>query len=246
VSRVNDPAAHAATSGVYADVAYKRAAAERAVDCVESGMVVGLGTGSTAVWAVRRIGTLLAGGTLHDIVGVPTAVQTAIEANRAGIPLLDDDVPWEIDVTIDGADEVDPRLDLIKGGGGALLREKVVAQATAREVIVVDSSKPSAVLGTRRALPIEVVAFGLATTQRWLSSLGARSTPVRTVGDGPYHTDQGNLVIDADFGPIPDPAALAEQLQRHAGIVEHGLFVALASTLVVAGPDGVSVRTRAG
>jgi ribose 5-phosphate isomerase A len=222
--------------------AYKRAAAERAVDWISSGMVVGLGTGSTAVWAVRRIGALLAEGTLRDIRGVPTARQTAAEARQAGIPLLGDDEPWQIDVTIDGADEVDPRLDLIKGGGGALLREKLVAQASVTEIIVVDDSKPSDVLGTNHALPIEVVSFGLGTTQRWLAALGASDTPLRMSKDVPFRTDQGNLIIDADFGLIPEPAALAAELGAHAGIVEHGLFVGLATRLVVAGASGVSVR----
>ena len=222
---------------------WKRRAAERAVEWVESGMVVGLGTGSTAVWAVRRIGERLTDGTLHGIVAVPTANATAAEAERVGIPLLGDDVPWEIDFTIDGADEVDPALDLVKGGGGALLREKVVAQATRREVIVVDDSKPSPVLGTKHALPIEVVDFGLATTMAWLTSLGATAV-LRTVGAGPYRTDQGNLIVDATFGPIPDAPALAERLGAHAGIVEHGLFIGLTDTLVVAGADGVTVRRR--
>jgi len=205
--------------------------------------VVGLGTGTTAVWAVRRIGARLADGTLHDIVGVPTATATAEEAQRVGIRLLGDDVPWEIDLTIDGADEVDPALELVKGGGGALLREKLVAQSTRREVIVVDDTKPSPMLGTKHALPIEVVDFGLATTVTWLQSLGA-TTVVRAAASGPYRTDQGNLIVDADFGPIPDPAALAERLAAHAGIVEHGLFVGLTDTLVVAGPDGIAVHQR--
>ena len=223
--------------------AWKRQAAERAVEWVEPGMVVGLGTGTTAVWAVRRIGERLADGTLHDIVGVPTATATAEEAERVGIRLLGDDVPWEIDLTIDGADEVDPALELVKGGGGALLREKLVAQSTRREVIVVDDTKPSPMLGTKHALPIEVVDFGLATTVTWLQSLGA-TTVVRTAGSGLYRTDQGNLIVDADFGPIPDPAALAERLAAHAGIVEHGLFVGLTDTLVVAGPDGITIHHR--
>jgi ribose 5-phosphate isomerase A len=221
----------------------KRAAAERAAEWIESGMVVGLGTGSTAVWAVRRIGERLREGSLRDIVGVPTAVHTAVEARAAGITLLGDDVPWEIDLTIDGADEVDPSLNLIKGGGGALLREKVVAQASARVVIVVDDSKPSPVLGTRHSLPLEVVAFGLATTTSWVGRLGAVPT-VRMEGDRPYRTDQGNRIIDADFGPIADPAALADRLAAHAGIVEHGLFVGLTSVLVVGAPDGVTARER--
>jgi ribose 5-phosphate isomerase A len=221
--------------------ALKRAAAERAAEWVEPGMVVGLGTGSTAVWAVRRIGARLADGSLRDVVAVPTARQTADEARRVGITLLDDDVPWEIDLTIDGADEVDPALDLVKGGGGALLREKLVAQATAREVIVVDDSKPSPALGTKHALPIEVVDFGLATTMAWLQAAGA--TPALRGGAAtPYRTDQGNLIVDADFGPIPEPAALAATLAGHAGIVEHGLFVGLTDTLVVASPAGITIQ----
>jgi ribose 5-phosphate isomerase A len=223
----------------------KRAAAERAVEWVEPGMVVGLGTGSTAVWAVRRLGVLLAEGALRDIVGVPTAKATADEARRAGIPLLADDVPWEIDLTIDGADEVDPALNLVKGGGGALLREKLVAQATRREVIVVDDSKPSPMLGTKHALPLEVVDFGVATTTAWLRSLGATPT-LRLVAGGRYRTDQGNLILDTHFGPIPDPAALAPRLAAHAGIVEHGLFVGLTDTLVVAGADGITMQRRPG
>jgi ribose 5-phosphate isomerase A len=221
--------------------ALKRAAAERAAEWVEPGMVVGLGTGSTAVWAVRRIGARLAEGSLRDVVAVPTAHQTADEARRVGIALLDDSVPWEIDLTIDGADEVDPALNLVKGGGGALLREKLVAQATAREVIVVDDSKPSPVLGTKHAVPIEVVDFGLATTMAWLRAVGA--APVLRGGDpSPYRTDQGNLIVDADFGPIPDPAALAATLADHAGILEHGLFVCLTHTLVVASPAGITIQ----
>jgi ribose 5-phosphate isomerase A len=216
----------------------KRAAGERAAMWVESGMVVGLGTGSTAIWALRRVSERLARGELRDIVAVPTSVRTGDAAREAGIPLLSDDVPWEIDLTIDGADEVDVALNLIKGGGGALLREKIVAQATRREVIVVDGTKRSPVLGTRFALPIELVPFGAATTQQWLSRMGA--TPrLRTAGDGqPYRTDQGNLIVDTAFGPIADPAALAATLDEHAGVAGHGLFVGLADTLVVGANDG--------
>ncbi len=222
----------------------KRAAAHRAVEAyVRSGMVIGLGTGSTAIHATRRIGELLASGELHDIVGVPTARETADAARTAGIPLLGDDVPWVVDVTIDGADEVDPNLDIIKGGGGALLREKLVAQATAFEVIVVDASKRSKVLGTSFALPVEVVSFGLATTIRAIEHLGAKV--VVRGGDSPFHTDQGNVVLDCDFGPIADAPALAVGLHAHAGVVEHGLFLGLAHALVVAGPDGVEVIEKA-
>jgi len=224
---------------------YKQAAAERAVaDFVQSGMVVGLGTGSTAIFATRRIGALLADGTLTDIVGVPTAIATGDEARRVGVPLLTDDVPWEIDVTIDGADEVDPALDVIKGGGGALLREKLVAQASAREVIVVDEAKRSPRLGTQFALPVEIVGFGLATTRLAIERLGAR-VEVRRSADGEIvNTDQGNVVLDCDFGPIEDAEALASALTAHAGVVEHGLFLGLVSVLVVSGAAGVEVIRR--
>ena len=221
---------------------YKQAAAERAVaDFVRSGMVVGLGTGSTAIFATRRIGALLADGTLTDIVGVPTAIATGDEAVRVGIPLLTDDVPWEIDVTIDGADEVDPALDVIKGGGGALLREKLVAQASACEVIVVDEAKRSPRLGTLFALPVEVVTFGLATTRQAIERLGAR-VEVRRSADGEIvTTDQGNVIFDCQFGPIEDAEALASALTAHAGVVEHGLFLGITSALVVSGAAGVEV-----
>jgi len=224
----------------------KRLAATRAVDDeVRPGMVVGLGTGSTAIHATRRLGHLLETGALHDVTGVPTAVETADEARRVGIPLLADDVPWEIDVTIDGADEVDPSLDVIKGGGGALLREKLVAQASAREVIVVDGSKCTPRLGTRVALPVEVVDFGLATTRRSIEVLGARVV-LRGAGHGAqaYRTDQGNLILDCDFGPIADAEVLAAELSALAGVVEHGLFLGIADRVVVARESGVEVVER--
>jgi ribose 5-phosphate isomerase A len=225
--------------------AAKRAAGEHAAAWVESGMVVGLGTGSTAVWAVREVGRRLAAGELRDIVAVPTSDRTADDARRLGIALLADDVPWEIDLTIDGADEVDPALELIKGGGGALLREKLVAQASRREVIVVDDSKPSPALGTHFRLPVEVVDFGLATTEAFLRGLGG-APELRRGGDGqPYRTDSGNLLVDVAIGPIADPAGLGRSLADHAGVVEHGLFVGLAGTLVVGAADGsVTVRHR--
>jgi ribose 5-phosphate isomerase A len=223
--------------------AWKRAAAERAVEWVESGMVVGLGTGTTAVWAVRKIGALLADGALERIVAVPTSRETAAEARRLGIGLDDDTIPSIIDLTIDGADEVDPALDLVKGGGGALLREKIVAQASRREVIVVDSSKVVERLGSTRPLPVEVVAFGLDSHRRFLEGLGGQAV-LRLDGAEPLRTDSGNVIFDCDFGSIRDAPALAAKLAGRAGIVEHGLFLGLAAALVVAGPDGVEVRTR--
>jgi ribose 5-phosphate isomerase A len=224
--------------------ALKAAAAERAVAFVQSGMVVGLGTGSTAIFATRRIGALLRDGTLRDIVGFPTSSATASEARALGIPLLDDDCPRAIDLTIDGADEVDPQLDLIKGGGGALLREKIVAEASRREVIVVDESKLSPVLGTRFALPVEVIPFGWRSQARFLESLGARPVVRQTAAGTPYRTDQGNMILDCAFGPIAQPRALADQLAARAGIVEHGLFIGITTDLIVAGTQGIRHVTR--
>ena len=219
--------------------ALKRQAAEYAVRYVESGMAVGLGTGSTAIFAVRHIGALLRTGTLKDIVAFATSQVTWQEAVRLNIPMLSEDLPRTLGVTIDGADEVDPQLNLIKGGGGALLREKLVAQNTGREIIVVDESKLSPRLGTHHVLPVEVLPFGWRSAARYLEALGAKYV-VRHAADGQeYRTDQGNMILDCDFGPIDNPAQLADRLGRRAGIVEHGLFVGLAHLVVVSGPGGI-------
>jgi ribose 5-phosphate isomerase A len=218
---------------------YKQQAAERAVEFVTSGMVIGLGTGSTAIYATRRVGQLLRDGLLHDILGVPTSRATAVAAEELGIPLLDDDLDRAIDVTIDGADEVSPDLHLIKGGGGALLREKIVAESSHRRIIVVDESKLSARLGERRPVPVEVVPFGWRLQAEYLSSFGASFALRMQAGGSPFVTDQGNFILDCAFGPIPDPAALATSIRARAGIVEHGLFVGLTSDLIVAGAHGV-------
>ena len=219
-----------------ARTAAKRAAGEAAVDrFVRDGMRVGLGTGSTAVWALRRIGTLLAAGDLRDIAGVPTSSASESEARACGIPLTTLDAHSFLDVTIDGADEVSPALDLIKGGGGAHLREKIVAQASGRLVIVVDETKLVPELGTGFAVPVEVVPMGQRPEREFLEQLGARVS-LRTGADGtPFVTDEGNHILDADFGPLPDPAALQEALRTRAGIVEIGLFLDMASVIVVAG-----------
>lgn len=217
----------------------KRQAAERAVDFVESGMIVGLGEGSTAIYAIRRIGQLIATGALCDILGVPCSRNVEETARALGIPLTTLDDHPAIDLTIDGADEVDPALNLIKGGGGALLREKMVAQASRREIIVVDHSKLSAALGTRWPLPIEVLEFGWKAQLRFLEGLGGQPV-LRCRADGsPYRTDQGGFILDTRFGPIADPWALAAQLDARAGIIGHGLFLGLATDLIVASPDGV-------
>ena len=217
----------------------KRQAAWYAVDFVESGMVVGLGRGSTASLAVRRIAELLQTGGLSDILGVPCSVQVGEEAQRLGIPLTTLDEHPVVHLTIDGADEVDPQLNLIKGGGGALLREKIVAQASRREIIVVDESKLSPALGTRWPLPVEVVAFGWRSQAAYLESLGARPVLRRSDDGIPFRTDQGNLILDCHFGPIPQPAQLAARLSQRAGIVEHGLFLGLATDVIVAGREGI-------
>jgi ribose 5-phosphate isomerase A len=216
----------------------KQQAADRAVACVTSGMLVGLGAGSTAVLATRRLGQLLRDGRLRDIVGFPCSSVIEAEARALGIPITLDP-PGAIDLTIDGADEVDPDLNLIKGGGGALLHEKIVAQASLREIIIVDESKLSPALGTHWPLPVEVIPFGWHSQLRFLESLGARVT-VRQESDGvPFKTDQGNLILDCAFGPIRQAAALAARLKARAGIVEHGLFIGLATEVIVAGADGV-------
>ncbi len=217
----------------------KQEAAFRAVESVESGMVVGLGSGSTANFAVQRIAERLRSGKLNRIVGIPSSTRTEKLAIELGIPLIGFDEKQQIDINIDGADEVDPDLNLIKGGGGALLREKVVAQASRQNIIIVDESKLSPHLGTKWALPVEVIAFACKTEAAFLQSCGA-SVSIRCKDDGSYfRTDQDNLILDADFGPIADPVGLAAQLNERAGIVEHGLFLGLASDVIVAETGGI-------
>jgi ribose 5-phosphate isomerase A len=223
--------------------ALKQAAAEYAVRYVRSGMTVGLGTGSTAIFAIRHIGALLQTGELKNIVGFATSRASWDAAVELKIPMLTEDLPKAINVTIDGADEVDPKLNLIKGGGGALLREKLVAQATAREIIVVDESKLSPRLGTLHVLPIEVLPFGWRSQARFLESLGAKFVVRQTPDGKEYRTDQGNMILDCDFGPIAGPAELASKLEARAGIVEHGLFLNLTHSVVVSSPTGVRELT---
>lgn len=218
----------------------KRQAAERAVAFVRSGMVVGLGTGSTAVYAVRRIGVLLADGQLQRIVGIPTAEVTAREAERCGVPLGSLDDHPSVDVTIDGADEIDPALNLIKGLGGALLREKIVAAASRRLVIVADESKRVAQLATRAPVPVEVIPFARRPVADYLASLGARVV-VRQRDGRPFVTDEGNVILDCHFAGLSDPREMAQLIRFQPGVVEHGLFLGMATEAVVAGAGGVVV-----
>lgn len=218
--------------------ALKQKAALFACEFVETGMVVGLGTGSTTQFAIERLGEMIRDGRLYNIVGIPSSLLTERTARNLGIPLSDFDTHPVIDVTIDGADEVDFELNLIKGGGGALLREKVLAQASRRNIIIVDESKLAPRLGTKWALPIEVLPFARASEERFIASMGAE-VRLRSKNGRPVATDQGNLLLDAAFGPMEDPAALAEKLNDRAGIVEHGLFLGLAHDVIVAGTDGI-------
>jgi ribose 5-phosphate isomerase A len=223
---------------------FKTQAAKEAVTFLKSGMIVGLGTGSTATIAIKIISQLLQAEALDDILGIPSSVKTARLAQELGIPLTSLEEHPEIDVTIDGADEVDPELNLIKGGGGALLKEKILAQASKQVIIVVDESKLSPKLGTKWALPVEVLPFAWKTEAYFLESLGAAAAIRKLSDETLYRTDQGNLIIDANFGEIQQPDALAQKLQERAGIIEHGLFIGLASMVISSGKSGIQKLTK--
>ncbi|MBV9347887.1 MAG: ribose-5-phosphate isomerase RpiA [Pseudolabrys sp.] len=222
----------------------KRAAAARAVEYVESGMRLGLGTGSTARHFTELLGERVRGGL--KVIAVPTSEATHADAQRAGIPLSTLDETPELDLTVDGADEVDSDLNLIKGGGGALLREKIVATASRRMIVIADESKWVANLG-RFPLPIEVVQFGLGAIRRRIEAAVGQgiSVKVRQGKDGhPFVTDGGHLILDAAMGRIVDPADLAQKLSLIPGVVEHGLFIGIASTVILAGEGGLRVVER--
>jgi ribose 5-phosphate isomerase A len=228
--------------------ALKRAAAEAAVQLVENDMVVGLGSGSTAAVAVEALARRHRQGL--RFVGIPTSERTAAQAKAAGIPITSFSEHRQIDLAIDGADEVERgTLNLIKGLGGALLREKIVAAASHRLAIVVDGSKLVDRLGTLASLPVEVVAFGLEATRASLEVIGA-SAHARMSSGAPFVTDGGNLILDCDFGPMNDPARLEERIRRIVGVVESGLFISRADPVFVADEAGVhrldSARTHRG
>ncbi len=214
----------------------KEAAGRAAAELVRDGDVVGLGTGSTAYFAVVALGERVKAGL--KIAGIPTSIQTADLARAVGIRLTTLDEHPEIDITIDGADEVDPQLRLIKGGGGALLREKVVAFASKKMIVVADSAKIVPVLG-KFPLPVEVISFARTVVEKKIASLGA-SPKLRTKPDGsPYLTDNGNPILDCSFGKIADPPALALTLSDIPGVVEHGLFIGLASVALIGRGDRI-------
>ena len=207
-----------------------RAAAQQ----VKSGDVVGLGTGSTTAFAIQFIGERIAAGELKDVVGIPTSFQASVLAKQHGIPLTTLDDADHIDIAIDGADEVDPQMNLIKGGGAAHTREKVVDGLAARFVVVVDSSKLSDKIGTIFALPVEVLPMAVAPVTRALEKLGGKvEMRMGVAKDGPVITDQGNMVLDVTFDGIDNPAEMEKTINNIPGVLENGLFVGLTSEVLI-------------
>jgi ribose 5-phosphate isomerase A len=226
----------------------KRAAAARALELVTPGMRLGLGTGSTAAHFVDLLGARVAAGL--KVICVPTSERTRAQAESLSIPLTTLDETPALDLTVDGADEVDGALRLIKGGGGALLREKIVAAASARMVAIVDDTKMVARLG-KFPLPVEVNAFGLGATRLLVEQVAARhgcqgAVSLRLAGGKPFVTDGGHLILDCAFCAIADPEALSADLFAIPGVVEHGLFLGLAGAAIVAGSSGISIRGEIG
>jgi len=225
----------------------KRRAAARALDFVQNGMKLGLGTGSTAKHFVELLGARVQGGL--DVIGVPTSEATRDDAIRCGIRLTTLGEIDRLDLTVDGADEIDPALNVIKGGGGALLREKIVAAASDRMIVIADDSKWVETLG-RFPLPIEVIPFGLCATRRAIeqsfSQCGVSGQMgIRKGRDGhAFVTDSGHWIVDAHLGRIVDAPRLAQSLAAIPGVVEHGLFIGLASTAMLAGAQGIRVVER--
>jgi len=217
----------------------KNKAAVEAVKNVESGMVLGLGTGLTANFAIREISRLLKDGSLKDIVGIPSSKQTEKLALELGIPLISFDQKSEIDLNIDGADEVDPELNLIKGGGGALLREKIIAQSSTRNIIVIDEQKMSQKLGTKWAVPVEIIEFSYKPVAKYLEDLGAEVALRKNQNEEIFKTDHGNIITDCNFGQIENLNELNQALNSKAGIVEHGLFIGIVDEVIVAYKDRV-------
>ncbi len=218
----------------------KLQAARKAVEFIEDGMVLGLGTGSTTRLAVDEIGKLVKEG--YRLVGVPTSIETERQARSLNIPLSTLEEVGEIDLTIDGADEVDPSFRLIKGLGGALLREKMIAYYSKREIIIVDSSKIVGVLGIKTPLPVEVVQFGHRRTRMALEALGC--TARLRGGDKPFVTDNGNYIYDCKFDSINEPERMDFDIRSIPGVVENGLFIGLATSVIVGTERGAIIRER--
>jgi ribose 5-phosphate isomerase A len=219
----------------------KQAAARASLKYVRDGQIVGLGSGSTATFAIRMLGDRVREG--MKIRGIPSSIASRDLAMQVGIPLITFDDAQQIDVTIDGADEFDPALNLIKGGGGAMLREKIVAFASRQLVIVTDSSKQVSVLG-KFPLPVEVITFAEQLIAKRISDLGAKVTQRQDKSGKAYVTDEGHHILDCHFGQIPDPASLARTLSDMPGVVEHGLFVGMTSVVVMAKSGSVEEFRR--
>jgi ribose 5-phosphate isomerase A len=218
----------------------KEAAARASLRFIKDGQVVGLGTGSTAAYFIQLLGEQVKNGL--RIRGIPSSDRSREQAASLGIPLTTLDECQQIDVTVDGADEVDPQLRLIKGGGGALLREKIVASATKQYVIITDATKRVPVLG-KFPLPVEVIKFAQALVRKKIEALGAAVELRRDAGGNPYLTDEDNYILDCRFGQIPDADGLARRLSDMPGVVEHGLFIGMASVVLVAnGSEIVELR----
>lgn len=224
----------------------KNLASVKAVEFIKSGMVIGLGTGTTAEFAISEIAKRVKSGKLSSLICIPSSVKTEKFAADLGLNIINFDEISEIDITIDGADEVDRSLNLIKGGGGALLREKVLAQNSRRNIVVIHESKLSQKLGEKWSVPVEVLPFALETEKRYLGGLGAAVNLRIAENDLPFLTDQNNYIIDANFGTIENPEKLSTQLEKRAGIIEHGLFVDIADDVIVGCSDGVKHLTAPG
>lgn len=222
----------------------KKAAGEKAVEEIHSGMTIGLGSGSTVYYTILKLGDVLKKGMLKNVRAIPSSTQTQILAEKVGIPLASFKECQAIDVTIDGADEVDENFNLIKGGGAAHLREKVLVQMSEKFVVVADESKLSKNIGSKWPVPIEVIQFAYPVVMSFVKKNNGQPVLRKSVQNSPIITDEGNFIIDANFGVIHNPYELAGRLESKAGIVEHGLFLGLASKIILAGKDGFNILER--
>ena len=214
----------------------KKMAAEKAVEHVDNGMIIGLGTGSTVKYAIKKLGEMVNTGL--KIEGIPTSLRTKKLATEYNIPLVDLNDYTEIDLTIDGADEVDSNLNLIKGGGGALTREKIIAYHSKKEIIVIDETKVVKKLGIDSPVPVEVTKYGWKATKKTLKELGC-TAELRTIMDEVYITDNSNYILDCDFGKINEPEALEKEINSIPGVIENGLFIDLVDEVIVGSKQGI-------
>ncbi|EMR75189.1 ribose-5-phosphate isomerase [Thermoplasmatales archaeon SCGC AB-540-F20] len=214
----------------------KKMAAEKAVEHVDNGMVIGLGTGSTVKYAIKKLGEMVNTGL--KIEGIPTSLRTKKLATEYNIPLVDLNDYTEIDLTIDGADEVDSNLNLIKGGGGALTREKIIAYHSKKEIIVIDETKVVKKLGIDSPVPVEVTKYGWKATKKTLKELGC-TAELRTIMDEVYITDNSNYILDCDFGKINEPETLEKEINSIPGVIENGLFIDLVDEVIVGSKQGI-------